>query len=401
MIVFKNEGLIDLRGVTTFGVCAKETKNPIGYFGTGLKYAIAVLLREGCEVTLWLGTKSYVFRTQKTEVRGQEFDFVYMNNQEMPFTTALGRNWELWMAYRELYSNAADETGGCAYAESESRNVGEEGYTKITVTGDKFEEVHKEQNEIFLQTKPRYTFKGVELHDCEGSGKWLFYRGIRVHKLTKPALYNYNLTGSVSLTEDRTLDSIYTAYFPIAKAIASCDDPGLIRQILEANDQYFESTIDYHWSIIVPGTCFNKVMERYIHTRSRGYNTSAKKLYQTHHPEKPRPQALQMESIPIGERRKLWAALVFWSKLGINIPRDSVHVTDTLGESKGVIFEQDIYISKHVLKGDMRHLAGQIYKLYTHTRPKLNKVTSEQLLIDTIVDFGERLLDLQPHNKVA
>ena len=47
MIVFENPGEIDIRSISTFGVSVKEGDNPIGFFGTGLKYAIVVLLRTG------------------------------------------------------------------------------------------------------------------------------------------------------------------------------------------------------------------------------------------------------------------------------------------------------------------------------------------------------------------
>ena len=56
-IVHSTPGLIDLRAFTTFGVNSKpNSKNPIGYFGTGLKYAVAVLARHKCPVTVWIGT---------------------------------------------------------------------------------------------------------------------------------------------------------------------------------------------------------------------------------------------------------------------------------------------------------------------------------------------------------
>ena len=37
MIVFENPGEIDVAAISTFGVSVKETDNPIGFFGTGLK----------------------------------------------------------------------------------------------------------------------------------------------------------------------------------------------------------------------------------------------------------------------------------------------------------------------------------------------------------------------------
>jgi hypothetical protein len=52
-VIFQNLGLIDLRAVQIMGLNAKESKNPIGQFGTGLKYAIAVLLRNNCSVSIF------------------------------------------------------------------------------------------------------------------------------------------------------------------------------------------------------------------------------------------------------------------------------------------------------------------------------------------------------------
>jgi hypothetical protein len=47
IVVFENPGEIDAAAIRTFGVSVKEGENPIGFFGTGLKYAIAILLRTG------------------------------------------------------------------------------------------------------------------------------------------------------------------------------------------------------------------------------------------------------------------------------------------------------------------------------------------------------------------
>jgi len=114
MIVFKNSGNIDIKSITTFGVSSKENDSAIGYFGTGLKYAIAILLREGCEITIHTGGKKYEFGTQRQTVRVDEFTFVTMNGEALAFTTELGKNWQLWQAFRELYCNCTDE-GGTIY----------------------------------------------------------------------------------------------------------------------------------------------------------------------------------------------------------------------------------------------------------------------------------------------
>ena len=116
MIVFENPGEIDVASISTFGVSVKESDNPIGFFGTGLKYAIAILLRNNHKVTIHSGVDTHAFDTENVTVRGRSFDFVRLTTNEgqperIGFTTEVGKTWEIWMAYRELFCNARDENG--------------------------------------------------------------------------------------------------------------------------------------------------------------------------------------------------------------------------------------------------------------------------------------------------
>lgn len=108
MIIFKNKGAIDVRAIKILGVSVKKD-NAIGFFGTGLKYAIAICLREGCPLSIWSGGEEYSFTTKKVAITGQDFDVVCMNGEELGFTTELGKTWKLWQAFRELYCNCTDE----------------------------------------------------------------------------------------------------------------------------------------------------------------------------------------------------------------------------------------------------------------------------------------------------
>lgn len=56
MIVFENEGEIDPQLIMLIGVNVKASDSAIGFFGTGLKYAIACLLRWGEEIEIQSGT---------------------------------------------------------------------------------------------------------------------------------------------------------------------------------------------------------------------------------------------------------------------------------------------------------------------------------------------------------
>ena len=98
MIVFENPSEIDIRSISTFGVSVKEGDNPIGFFGTGLKYAIAVLLRTNHGITIQSGETVVEFGTRRESVRGQDFDFITMSINgaaplPMGFTTELGKTW--------------------------------------------------------------------------------------------------------------------------------------------------------------------------------------------------------------------------------------------------------------------------------------------------------------------
>ncbi len=393
MISFQNKGLIELRTITTFGVSVKpETQNPIGYFGTGLKYAIAVMLREGIKLTLHRGTLKLKFRAKKRKIRGQEFQIVQMNGEDLPFTTELGKNWDLWMAYRELAANAMDEPDNTINSDPLDIKAG---YTTFVAEGTMIEAIHSARDQIFLlDSEPKYKFDSVEFHDGRGVGRYLYYRGIRVFELPLQAMYNYNILDEMKLTEDRTIPGLGRAYSAIAKAIVPCDHAGLIRQMLEAHQNYWESTIDYTWYFKTPGETFNEIVKHYIHSGT-SFNTSARDYHKEHTNRVPAPVTVQWEKIPMINRRKLWAALQFWSKLGIGIPREMIRVSDKLGDKqKGTIHEGTIYLSLHVLDRDMRQVAGIIYSLWAQHKHKGAK-DENSLLIDTIVDFGERILDIK------
>lgn len=146
-VVFRNRGLIDTRAITTFGISAKDPSNanPIGYFGTDLKYAIAVLLRRQIPITIMSGLEVLRFEVRSDVVRSKPFEMVCMNGNPIGFTTDLGKNWELWQAFRELYSNCIDEFG-----KTEAEGYFPEplhGVTQIVVESDMFVELFVNRSE--------------------------------------------------------------------------------------------------------------------------------------------------------------------------------------------------------------------------------------------------------------
>jgi hypothetical protein len=73
MIIFENGGIIERAAIFTMGVNVKENAQPIGHFGTGLKFAIATILRNGGEIQIFCGDAEVItFYTQQEVVRGKE-----------------------------------------------------------------------------------------------------------------------------------------------------------------------------------------------------------------------------------------------------------------------------------------------------------------------------------------
>ena len=92
-VVFENLGEIDVRAITTMGVSVKQDSSAVGYFGTGLKYALANVLRNRGKAVIYSGEDVYEFSSESSSIRGKKFDIVRMNNQDIGFTTELGKDY--------------------------------------------------------------------------------------------------------------------------------------------------------------------------------------------------------------------------------------------------------------------------------------------------------------------
>jgi hypothetical protein len=304
--VFKTPGLIDIRAFTHFGVNSKpNSTSPIGYFGTGLKYAVAVLVRERIPVTLFIGQTEYEFYAKEEEFRDKTFAFVRMRKRrgllskwtyhELPFTTELGKNWELWQVFRELHANTLDESGETVIWTSPQLEGAELGRmiggdnTHIIVYGDKFiDEGFRKKDEIFLPDglKVHETTEIVQVLDRPS--KAVYYRGLRVHDLKEESKFTYNILTKIDLTEDRTAKSAWQIDSVIEQYMATQAPKETVKRALNYayRGRSYESRLSFD-TYFIPSTAYTEAIEE---TPAEQLPASAKQYRERQAPRPPTPE---------------------------------------------------------------------------------------------------------------
>lgn len=277
-VVFKTPGLIDIRAFTVMGLSSKpNSDSPIGKFGTGLKMAIAVLVRNGIPVTLWIGRTKYTFRKKRIKFRGEEtFEQILMikevhgvrkilskSEELLPFTTELGKFWQLWQAFRELESNTRDEQGKTSLRNSEEDGgLIEPNTTMIIVSGEKFVQEYLDREKTFLPG-------GLTLRDdstgdiqiIDRPSECIYWRGIRVLDLPKdqPSQLTYNFLKDIELTEDRTAKDTWLIDYDIKRTLVRSEDENVVQKAVEAPENSYEGKINWDTSLsTVPTPTFSR-----------------------------------------------------------------------------------------------------------------------------------------------
>lgn len=385
-VAFVNDGLIDPLAIATFGVNVKVSDNPIGFFGTGLKYAIAVLLRHHQDIEIWRGLERIAFGVRRHESRGKEFDIITMNGEPMGFTTELGKKWEMWMALRELWCNCMDEGGEAA----QGAYAPAEGKTTIVVRGAEFSKTFSRRSDFLLEGEPVHKLKGVDLH--KGPSRTIFYRGVAVGRMpeNKEPLHTYNIQGYLDLTEDRTIKYWWQIDQHLSRAFQSSDDAALIEQVVRAPKGTLERELDHEWcSTEKPSEQFIETVSRVRRTHSADMNETAKQVCDKH---EPLPAAKSYSLTPM-EREQLSKAKTFLLALGYDVETYPVQFFESLGHGVlGSACAGEISISRDAFKQGTKQLAITLLEEFLHLHHDIADETREmqERLLHELVTLGEK-----------
>lgn len=363
-LIFENAAPLDPRAFTTMGISAKESDSAIGYFGTGLKYAIAVLLRTEHVVTIFSGGDRYDFQASPITFRDKEFmQCQYRANGgqwlDLPYTTDLGKNWQLWMAYRELSSNCMDEKGTERVVPTTF--AAPAGSTTVEVTGEAIETIHKNRSHYFIGGTPILKTDACDIYANRGQGA-KFYKGVKVGD-SPNAVLTYNVHSDVTLTEDRTIKNQFEFALRVARAVAECDNEEVIRAVLQAPENTFEHNLDWAYAYRTSDV-FERVLAEVHMSNAAALSASAKALLKRVNPAayKPAPYTPSAQ-----EMKKLGVVTKMLEAYGLNLPPIEFAHTDT-ATLHGFVVEgvKVIYLTNYGMARGLGELAATVFEEYNH-----------------------------------
>lgn len=394
-IVFETNSLLPIEAISTMGVSVKLSSSPIGFFGTGLKFAIATLLRTGHRIELWIGLTKHTLSAHPASIRGEAFDIVHLDGKPLGFTTQLGKNWEPIHAYRELASNTMDEAGGRIYPVGPGTGPDQPSAdrTILLVSGSGIEDAYQRRAEIFTEAPILFSLPGsFELRSGQSSS--IFYRGIAVAKLPKPSFFTWNILETVKLTEDRTMEGTWSLPWLLGKYISQLPSEEWILSALLAKEEFFEHSLNYSWAETIPlSPAFTEVMARLV-TVKRG-PPSLHELYYRLHPKVERHTRFELSE---AEKDQFFSALRLVSALEPSFAHFSgeIHFVEELGP--GVLGQTsptwNILISREAFSLGTDILAGTLLEEFLHLKKGFADETREfqNYLINQLIHLGHRLL---------
>lgn len=380
-IYFANDGVLDLDTIRVMGASIKG-EGAIGFFGTGLKFAIATLLRTGHDISIQIEGEFHSISSRSKLIRGQEFQVVCLDGEELGYTTELGKNWEPWQAYRELASNNRDERNGIVTP----AGLHDDFDTVIMVSGDGIERAYAERHTIFTEAPVLYSTGDIEIR--QGANKRMFYRGIRVAEIgNAEALYTYNILTKQDLTEDRTLAQPYYAGVFIAQAFLQCTDEDIIESAVLAEKGTMEQGIS--WTQYgTPGATWMRVVER--NRESAKLSSQAREHWYVC--EKDKSKTVRTMVMDAEDKRMLAEARKIAKMVDKAYREDAIYFVEDLGAHVlGRVIRGEVMISRGAFQST-ELLAGTLLEEYFHLHLGHYDESRafQNFLINRMIDLAKR-----------
>lgn len=250
-IVIENDGVMDLNAIRLIGASSKRgDSSKIGHFGSGGCYALAYLLRNNINFSLYIGMHKVAIEKHTTDFRGKPVDVIHVDGVPTSMTTDMGPKWTTYQAFRELYCNSLDE-GSEDPVRLVSEYQPEENKTAFVIENvGEMSDVITNFNQYFSRnTKVVYSGAiGNIIEKASPDCLRIYRKGILVHtEKTDGYAYDYDLT-NLELTEDRTALYPWSWKQGVLELLYSCADKGVVRKVVDTNAKELSLTNDSYVS---------------------------------------------------------------------------------------------------------------------------------------------------------
>ncbi|MBT8327174.1 MAG: hypothetical protein KJP21_05590, partial [Bacteroidia bacterium] len=271
--------------------------------------------------------------------------------------TELGKEWGLWMAYRELVSNTIDENG-----KFDSEPITDK--TTIVVTGKEIDECYRNHENYFCSKRKKIetivsksTHLGI-IEIMEGEGK-IYYKDVYVGNMEN-AEFDYNLlkrTG-IQLTEDRTIKNIWDVKYCIGSIIGECTNKAVIEKYITAAG--FESQIEYFYE---PKEKFFEVMKAKWESDPTSLNKMAinelNKKVDTKNFDQFKPTEMQVKSVE--------KAVEFLNKNEVGVEMRNIKFVEIKDQSTiAFVYKKIIHLTPKALQEGMFQLVRTLLEEQAH-----------------------------------
>jgi hypothetical protein len=239
----ESKGIIDPQAFVLLGASTKRQDNSkIGFFGSGLKYSIAYLLRNKIPFKVYADYQEIKFETIETSFRDSSFDVISINGEKTSMTTEMGLDWEAWFVIREIYCNAIDEGESNIAVVTEKKCVPIEEKTVFYIAcNDEFLDIVQDWDKYFSENRKDIVSFDEKLNQIyTGGDELIIYRkGIRCHYAPKQKCsFQYDMSW-ITINESRTIKDEWDFKWKLRKHLQESTDKKVISHLYNTiNDTY-------------------------------------------------------------------------------------------------------------------------------------------------------------------
>lgn len=251
-LVITNQGEIEEGALRFLGGSDKPgVQNKIGYFGSGNKYALSFFARNKYDITIYSGLNELKITTRERVFRNKAFQIIHINERETDITTEFGKDWKLWQAFREIYSNAIDEGNATVFLADEYTPAQEK---TVFVIGNTTElnDLYENFDEYFSFRRCDCLFsdnKDVIHERLNKESGYVYRKGIRVYEDPIDTLFDYDFN-DISIDESRITGS-YNITSGVSALMRYTTNVEMLAEFLKRlnnNNTCVEFQADWNWS---------------------------------------------------------------------------------------------------------------------------------------------------------